>query len=182
MKKKRSTRAERGDVFEIPLSQGFAYAQYVLNCPGPPEYGPLIRVFDHVFENSQSDVAAIAKLPERVLVFFPVSSAINQGVVRILGPASVPDRFCSLPLFKAAGAGDQTSGAVRIWWLWNGVREWSEVPLQCQHFDLPHRQIVNGVALIKLIESGWHPRDEVFRGRPDLLEKYERWRHEQEAP
>jgi hypothetical protein len=179
MSKRTLKRPVLGDVVEIPLTKGFAYAQYIFNFKEPPRWGALIRVLTGTFDSRPKDLAKLVAQPERFVVFFPLGAAVNRSIVHIVARFDVPERFQQLPLFKVAGPIVQYTGEVKNWWLWDGTKEWREDPLAVEHYDLPSKCIVTDVTLIEWIESSWHPRDEVFIGRPDLREEYETWKRSQ---
>jgi hypothetical protein len=179
MAKRSFKRPVLGDVVEIPLVGGFAYAQYVFKHTDPPQYGELIRVLPGVFDVPPDNLQALVEGPDRFVQFYPLGVAVSARFVRIVGQFDVPDRFRTLPLFKAGGFNDPKTKEIRSWWLWDGQKSWQEDPLAVEHYDLPDRGIVGHPLLMELIETGWHPRDEVFRGRPDRRTLYENWKRSQ---
>jgi hypothetical protein len=175
-KQSTNKRPRLGDLIEIPVANGFAYAQYVYEHQDPPCWGALIRVFTDICSVRPDDFASLVSGPERFVTFYPLRSAVSQKLVQIVGHFEVPERYNKLPLFKSPGGRDWSTGAVKIWWLWQGGDDWREEPLAVEHYDLPDKALVGHTPLIEYIETGWHPRDDVFDGRPDLKKAYEEWK------
>lgn len=168
-----------GDIVEIPVSAGFAYAQFVLNHTNPPRYGPVLRVFPEFYQTPLGTFEDILLDTERYLVFYPIGSGVKDGIATIVGSAPIPARLHNWPLFKRAVGRDQKTGEVRSWATWKGkhdVKYFHVLPLE--YFDLSIHSLQSHATFLKQIESGWHPRDEVFRGRPDLKQVYEKWKRE----
>src|SRR6476660_4180124 len=111
-----------GDVIEIPVpGDRFAYAQFTHNYRDPPVWGPLIRVLPGVFDSPLEDLQEHVQQVERFYVFFPVGSAVRQGLVRILANAQIPTRCRKFPLFKVCNRNLGTGRPTR-WFLWDGKR------------------------------------------------------------
>ena len=65
-------RPQLGDVIEIKIPKGFAYAQYTHKHEKPPRYGALIRVLPGLFQSRPSEFTSLVRQPERFFVFFPL--------------------------------------------------------------------------------------------------------------
>ena len=61
-----------GDIIEIPLSKGFAYAQYINNHTAPPRYGTLIRILPDTYHKRPTDFTKLAEGKELYSVFFHI--------------------------------------------------------------------------------------------------------------
>lgn len=165
-----------GDVYELPLPNGYGYIQYVGDYKKTTPYlGPLVRVLCVHYDRPTTNFDAFSDPDGTFVIFFPLGAAVRRGIVRPVCRIEVPPQFTVCPLFKARGASDNSTGEVKLWWLWDGTDEWREAPLEMEHFDLPLRGIANDTQIIDWIETGWRPRDEVFRNRPDLKLAYQKW-------
>jgi len=169
--KKGASRPKFGDIYELRLSKGVAYLQYILRHTRPPQYGPVIRVLPGVFSHRIDDPEGLADQEERFLALYWLPGAVTDGIADRVGHREVPSRFDTWPLFK-----DQS---ISKWRIWNGIATETENPLKPEHYDLPMKELVPRSLLIARIESGWHPRDEVFLRNPELRETYEKWKREQ---
>jgi hypothetical protein len=59
-----------GDIIEIPMPQGFAYAQYTHKHTDPPRFGALIRVMPGLFPSRPITFAPLLCLPPTLITFF----------------------------------------------------------------------------------------------------------------
>ena len=157
----RRSRPRIGDIVQFPLSRGFAYAQYVLKHDQPPHFGPLICVFEGIFESPLDTLDSLLSAKERFLAFIPLGTAVQQRLVEIVGHQPVPPRYAKFPLFKAAGHRDPVTRQVVEWWIWDGVESSRAEALTEQQKALSLKEIPGYDVLIERIESGWSPRDEV---------------------
>lgn len=152
-------RAKIGDIVEIPLPHGgFGYAQYVYNYTPKPRWGALIRVFPGVAREPVRDFEEMVNGKEQFFSFFLVGPAVSQHLVTVVGHVDLPPEGIQFPLFKAC---IRPKTGPRIWYLWDGEKEWRVGTLPPEQTDLSLREIINLVALQQRIETGWSPRDEV---------------------
>lgn len=166
-----------GDIIEIPVSAGVAYAQYVLNHTQPPAYGPVLRVFPGFNETPLGAYDDLLQTEERYLIFYRVGVAVRDGIAHIVGSGPIPARFRRWPLVKGAVGRDPKTGEARSSGIWNGKRDEKYFhTLPFEYYDLPLLQFQSHSTFLKKLESDWHPRDEVFRCRPDLKKAYDAWR------
>jgi hypothetical protein len=146
---RRHTKPTIGDVVEIPLSTGFAYAQYTHEHE---EYGELLRVLPGEFAVRPKDFADLVRDRERYFQFYPLAEAVRHGLVTIAGSEEVPESARQLPLFRSGERGGP-------WWLWDGAREWPVDELTPEQRQLSILGIANHKYLIELVETGWRPED-----------------------
>lgn len=159
-------RPRPGDIFEIPLEDGrLGYGQYVLYHRDPPRFGCLVRVFPGIHDTRPTDLGALTNVPEQFMTFYPLGTAVNQGLVTIVARPQLPEHLKAFPLFKVRCARDQQTGRVKTWWLWDGQREWPVPQLVEEHYSLPILEIISHSVLVDRILRGWTPADEV--DRPD---------------
>ncbi len=145
-----------GDVVEIPTARGLAYAQF---SHQNGEYGALLRVLPGFHECRPGDFVDLVLASEAFVTFFPLQAALNRGIFVLVANHPVPEAALEFPLFRA-GSVDPASGKVKIWWLWDGHKEWKVGELTPQQQILPVRGIWNDTLLVERIESGWRPINE----------------------
>src|SRR5262245_42919093 len=145
-------RVKIGDVIEIPTSVGLAYAQF---SHKHDDYGALIRVLPGVHTGRPMDLGGLVDVKETYCVFLWLQSAINRGIFEVVGNHPVPLASRSFPLFRC-GLPDRT-GKVRVWWLWDGEREWMVGDIGSEQRKLSIRGIWTDPLLIERIEEGWLP-------------------------
>jgi hypothetical protein len=148
-------RIKIGDIVEIALSKGFAYAQYT-HAVG--KNGAVIRILDGVFVERPVDFTEIVAKKHRFISLFPLSLAVHKGIFEVVGHAVVPDEYIKFPLFRAGNANEK--GEVAVWWLWDGEKSWPIGKLTKEQYSLPIQAIPNDTALIKKIEQGWTPEND----------------------
>ncbi len=142
-----------GDIVEIPTARGIAYAQL---CNTHPQYGALIRVLPGFFDARPSDFGDVACQPEKFVTFFPLQAAVNRKIVEIVGNASVPEFARAFPLFRS-GVEDPATRKVKLWWFWDGEKEWRVGDITLEQRKMPLRGIWNDTLLVERIEAGWTP-------------------------
>ena len=55
------------------------------------------------------------------------------------------------------GVIDPSTRKVKVWWLWDGEKEWRVGEITAEQRGLPIRGVWNDTLLIERIESGWTP-------------------------
>ncbi len=150
-------RPKIGDVIEIQVQSGFAYAQCINKHVKPPNWGHLLRVFPTIHQSRPQDFSEIVTGPEQFTVFFPLGAAVARGIVKIASQEIVPEPFRKFPIFRASHL--TREGYKGGWWLWDGEKEWyvGELTLEQRHY--PIRAIWNDTLLIQRIEEGWTSTD-----------------------
>ena len=148
-----------GDVIEIEVPSGLAYAQYTHEHRDPPRMGSLIRVLPGVYER-QPDLAALVETEERFSVFFPLRAALRRRIFRIVSNESVPPRKRPFPIFRSQSRPELSSGP---WWYWDGRREWRETwwRRKPEWRRRALNEIWNDTVLIERIEARWSPDNPV---------------------
>lgn len=144
-------RIKIGDVIEIPVKSGFAYAQYVHKHA---KYGSLLLVFSTIHNKSITDFSFL-KDGLHYFAFFPLGPSVNQKIFNIVSNQSLPDYAINFPLFKTGV--ENSIGKVENWWLWDGDKEWKVDELNEEQKKLSYRGIWNDTLLIERIEQGWSP-------------------------
>lgn len=142
-----------GDVIEIPTAKGLAYAQF---SNTHPRYGALLRVLPGFLNSRPSDFLELAQQPETFVTFFPLQAAVGRNIFEIVGNVPVPDFARPFPLFRT-GVEDPETRKVKVWWLWDGKKEWKVGDITTEQRKLPLRGIWNDTLLIERIEEGWTP-------------------------
>lgn len=149
-------RIKIGDIVEIPTTRGLAYAQFNLRHS---EFGALLRVLPGFFTPRPGNFFQLVQQPEIFVTFFPLQAAVNRQIFEIVGNLPVPDFAKSFPLFRS-GAVDPATGKVKVWWFWDGEKEWRVGDITTEQRKLPLRGIWNDTLLIERIESGWTPSND----------------------
>jgi len=142
-----------GDVVEIKTGKGLNYAQYAHRHK---QYGALLRVFDNSYDTRPSDFGELIKSKLRFMCFFPLSTAVDQGIVSIIDNVALPLEAEKFPTFRA-GIVDPATRKVVVWWLWDGKNERRVGELTAEQRKLSIRGVWNDTLLIERIESGWTP-------------------------
>jgi choline dehydrogenase-like flavoprotein len=142
-----------GDVIEIPTRVGLAYAQF---SHLHPRYNALLRVLPGKFDSRPSDLSTLVAGKERFVTFFPLQAAVNQGILCVAGNYPIPSAASSFPLFRT-GIEDPQTRKVKVWWLWDGEKEWKVGDITQEQRKLPLRGIWNDTLLIERIEADWTP-------------------------
>jgi hypothetical protein len=152
-----ATRPKVGDVFEIKSSIGYAYAQMTHRHSN---YGPLIRVFDKVFDKRPKDFDKVRQLPVRFSTFYPLGTALNRGVNEVVARLEVRHDLQPFPIFRAAGFFTDPKEKVSVWFLWFGDDNAELERVECLspvQRKYPILESWNDSALIDAIESNWRP-------------------------
>ena len=150
-------RALLGDVVQIAIDKGFAYAQLTHRnrlC------GCLLRVLPGVHRSPLKDLGKKTRVKELYHTFVFEEDLHESPAVQIVGHEPIPKESRAFPLFRA-GVKDPKTKQVKTWWLWDGAKEWPIGELREDQKLLPLRQIWNYKILINKINEGWRPADEV---------------------
>jgi hypothetical protein len=140
-----------GDVVEIKTAKGLVYAQYVHKHK---QYGSLLRVFGDFHNVRPNGFAELVKNKPTFMCFFPLNAAVDRGIVSIVDNVELPTEAQAFPVFRA-GVIDPSTRKVRVWWLWDGEKEWRVSDLNAEQRKFPIRGVWNDTLLIERIESGW---------------------------
>lgn len=152
----RKQKIKIGDVIEIPTAKGFAYAQF---SHSHARYGALLRVLDGIFEVRPEDLNKVVNQQEIFMTFFPLQAAVDKKIFEVIGNFLVPEAAMKFPLFRT-GVIDPATGKVKVWWLWDGEKEWRVNDITTEQRKLPLRGIWNDTLLIERIEQGWTPAND----------------------
>jgi hypothetical protein len=144
-------RLKIGDIVEIKTGKGLVYAQYTHKHQ---QYGALLRVFRKFYGVRPSDFTELVRSRPAFMCFFPLGAAVNRGIVSIVDNVVVPPE--AFPTFRG-GVIDPSTGKVKVWWLWDGEREWRVGELTAEQRRLSFSEVWNDTLLIERIESGWTP-------------------------
>jgi len=146
-------RPKIGDVIEIAVPSGLAYAQCINKHTVPPHWGHLLRVFPTIHESQPSDFSEIINGPELFTTFFSLGTAVSRGLMTIVARLTVPEQFREFPIFRASHRTPE--GYKGGWWLWDGEKQWYVGELTPEQRKYPIKGIWNNILLVKRIEEGW---------------------------
>jgi hypothetical protein len=145
--------AKVGDVFEFDTPCGLAYFQVATHHP---RYKTLIRVLPGLYE-SRPDIGNLVGGSDRFKAFYPVDSALHEGLIRSIGVFPVPDTDARFPLMKWPIGGE---GHRYGWAIWDGRREVERrANLTEEQKDYPEPGIWNHALLLDNVASDWSWRD-----------------------
>lgn len=147
--------AKKGQVYGINTSKGVAYFQYHSRNK---LMGPLIRVLKGEY-TKRPDVSLLVKDETRFWTFLPVDALLRAKTIESCGVFDLPVHAKDFPLFRA-GLRDK-EGKVSSWWFWDGEKEWQAGDLSEEQKKISIRSILNDTMLIKRIESGWLPENDL---------------------
>ena len=147
----------KGDIIEISVKDGFAYALFTHKVKLD---GELIRVWSDVHERRPSSFDAIVHSDPSFSCFFPLDRSVSRSLVSIVGHADIPGPLAAFPTFRNGLVGPDRR--VSTWWLWDGVDEWKIGDLTEAQRNFPIRGTWTFVLLQLRIEEKWNPRDADF--------------------
>ncbi len=84
---------------------------------------------------------------------------MDKKIFVIIGNFPIPEFAKKFPLFRT-GVIDPATGKVKVWWLWDGEKEWRVNDITLEQRKLPLRGIWNNTLLIERIEQGWLPSND----------------------
>lgn len=137
-----------GDVLQILTSQGVACAQVTHKHP---EFDYLIRIFSGFYDAQPEDFAAVVNNGIQFSAFIVVQSAVNQGLLSVVGNAPVPDSLQAFPMFRSRNGGP--GGSI---WLWNGSESFRlDRDLLPEEMKYPTEGIISAPLLVERIENNY---------------------------
>jgi hypothetical protein len=152
-----------GDIAEIKTSAGLAYALYSHQHTKPPKFGSLIRVFDHLYEARPANIEALVESEVMFSTFFPLQAAVNEDLLSIVGNVPVPEPLADFPVFRN-GTPDPSTKKVRVWWLWDGNKEWRVGTLIPEQRKYPLLAVWTYPLLVERIVIRWKPENDLVWG------------------
>ena len=158
-RKRKFTRIVLGDVVEIKVRCGLAYAQYVNYHRQRPVLGELVRVLPGIYKCRPKDFGNLVAGKERFYAFYPVGPAVTRHLVRIVAHQAIPERCRKFPVFKDCNENYETGD--KTWYLWDGKKEWRLGRMSAKVRDYPIAEVISHGVLVERIETGWSPADEV---------------------
>ena len=143
-----------GDIIEIPVGRGFAYAHFTHKSE---DFGDLLRVWSHVYRERPKDFADLVSQDHQFLVFFPLGAACHRGIVTVVAEEAIPVRSSRWPIFKQS---TQLPGFKPRWGFWDGERHWHKSSITRKERSFPELQIVNDTMLVEMIQTKYTAEDE----------------------
>ena len=150
-------RKKIGDVFEVSTSKGLAYFQYTHEHTKPPKWGSLIRVLEGFYDKrlSQEELIDLVKKPHRFQTFCFLQQGFKEGKIIHVGNFLVPEFAQKFPIFKGSNALPGKDPLEKVWWLWDGEKEWKVGKLSLEEQKkYPLHGICDVSALTVNIETG----------------------------
>jgi len=139
-----------GDILQVLTSKGVAYAQVTHKNP---EYGFLIRVFSGFHNKHPASFADMVQGSVQFSAFFVVQSAVNQGLISVVGNVQIPEKLQAFPTFRSRNG--TTGGSL---WLWNGVESFRlERQLSSEELEYSTRVIISAPLLVERIQNNYRP-------------------------
>ena len=81
---------------------------------------------------------------------------MNQGIFEIACNFPIPSGASDFPIFRT-GVEDPETRKVKVWWFWDGDKEWKVGDITPEQRKLPLRGNWNDTLLIERIEADWTP-------------------------
>lgn len=146
-------RPKIGDLIAIKTSQGTGYAIFTHQHTAPPKFGSLVRVFVGLHEHKPAYLGY--NVPDVLFsTFFPLGTAIDKGLVEIVGNMEVPEPLKAFPTFRNGTPNPKTK-KVENWWLWDGYKEWRVGKLDREQSLFPLLSVWNFTLLVERVEKQW---------------------------
>lgn len=142
-------RPQLGDVVEIQVKKGYAYAHFT---HAHKQYGSLLRVFGEIHATRPAEFSHVVIQPVLFQTFFPLGAACSRKIVTLVANEAVcpPSDF---PVFRAGV--QNAAGTVDNWWLWDGETEKQIGKLKPGMEHYPIRGVINDTLLVERIDNGW---------------------------
>jgi len=148
-----SKRAKIGDVVQILTSKGVAYAQFTHKNR---RFGALLSVFEGFYNTPPRDYSTVVQGEPQFQAFFPLQSALNEGLLSIVANVPVADCNRKFPRFRTRVT--TPDGQFGPWWIWDGDREeMLERELTEAESKYSLRGIISAPLLVERIEQGYKP-------------------------
>lgn len=137
-----------GDILQILTSQGVAYAQVTHKHS---EFGFLVRVFSGFYNIQPKDFSVVVQCEPQFSAFFAVQSAVNQGLISVVGNIPVLESLQQFPTFRSRNGGP--GGSL---WLWNGDdSQRLDRELSVHEQKYPTEGIISAPLLVDRIEKNY---------------------------
>jgi hypothetical protein len=163
--RKAQVRANIGDLIEIRVEGGLAYA---LHTHRSARYGTLIRVFRGVHRTRPSELADIVERPVQFTTFAWLSEGIADGLMSIATNLEVPEHLRVEPIFKIGIPGRPPNYWIRNWFIRNVEGEDRRVGrLPAHSIRIPWPTISPPLAVVNHIEREWNQTGGVL---PDTVD------------
>jgi len=155
-KKQHRKRAKPGDLLELSTAYGLAYVHFVGRHHG---YGDGIYVYPNWYANRPTTLKCVCK-SDRYLTFYPVQSAVRQGLVEIVGSAPLASDDTLRTLVLRRRGFTTPEGQVLAWIIERDGNETLKRTLTDEERKLPIASVWNHEYLIEMIASSWRPEQE----------------------
>lgn len=164
-----------GDLIEISVPGGLAFGLVSHDHRTKPCWGPLLRVFRGIHPRRPRSLAKIIQGEEQFSTFTLITEAIRRGMMSVVANVDVPSNLQAFPAFKRQKSRDkdpQNRASTEMvhdkWLVWAEVLD-AEGNLATQILERlprqllssPFKEVVLPEKLIRRIETGWTPADDV---------------------
>ncbi len=146
-------RVKFGDIIQILTSEGVAYAQYTHKHE---EYGYLLAIFEGFYNKEPKDFSEVVNQTPQFWAFFPLQTAINQGLFSVVGNVAVAEENQNFPLFRKC---QYTKEGKRVnWSIWDGkISTRLERELSEEEKRYSMEAIISAPLLVERIQTGYRP-------------------------
>lgn len=144
------SRYQPGDIVEIRLEQGLAYAQLTHEHKS---YPPVVRLFRGLSDSRPSDLEAHVAQAPRLTAMIPLEQALDRlGLAHEkAGSAALPEDERKFPTFRMPIRDKQ--GEIVYWWFWDGQGLSYSVELDAIQDSLPLREVMSSARLLQELQA-----------------------------
>jgi len=138
-----------GDIVEIRLEQGLAYAQLTHEHDS---YPPVVRLFRGLQASRPADLAAYIGKAARLTAMIPLAQALDRlGLAHEkAGHVALPEGEREFPTFRMPIRDKQ--GEIVYWWFWDGKGLSYSVELDAVQDSLPLREVMSSARLLQELQ------------------------------
>lgn len=154
---------QHGDLIEVPLSQGFGYAQYIHDWHVDGSTVPLTRIIEGQYEYRPTDLEELAAMGDQFLDLWLIQFYLDEGDIQYIGSAKIPERHKEFPVFRSGMR--MPDRRIKLWFIGDGDNLTKVTSLTEEQLEYPLKGISPIEFVVKRIESGW--RHSYVRGEPD---------------
>jgi len=148
-------RPKFGDGLEIPTPKGFCLPPV---CESRFIAWSIDSCASWFFLKRPENFSSIVLQQEQCFTFFPVSAAVNRGIVTIMANEAIPESARKMPVLRTPGGIDKR-GKILNWWILDGESKQLVSELSAEQKNLSIASVMNDTMLVHRIVEGWSPSD-----------------------